>query len=92
MSKELADDARELRFKSMEVKLLERQRSMPVTPSKLLAPTKASEGHRLTVEELDEMEHRRVAGPAHTARVAGGGYDLKFCGKAVPAWVRPEVR
>jgi hypothetical protein len=57
--------------------------------SKLYSATKASVSHRMTSEELDAAEIRRQSKGAHEGRVAYGGYDLKFAGRAIPAWTRP---
>jgi hypothetical protein len=54
--------------------------------SKVMEPTKASESHRLRQDELDANERRRNSRGAHERSVAYGGYDLKFSGRAVPAW------
>jgi hypothetical protein len=55
-------------------------------PSKLLAMTKAAEAYKISNEELDGAEQRRLRGSAHSSRVASGGYDLRFVGRAIPAW------
>lgn len=59
--------------------------------SKLLQPTKASLSNRLTAEELDHAERKRSTRGAHDSKVAFGGYDLKFSGRAIPAWTRPPL-
>jgi hypothetical protein len=57
--------------------------------SKLHSSTKASISQRMTAEELDAAEIRRQSKGAHDRKVAYGGYDLKFSGRAIPAWTRP---
>lgn len=57
--------------------------------SKLHAATRASNSHRMTSEELDAAEIQRQKKSAHERKVAYGGYDLKFVGRAIPAWTRP---
>jgi hypothetical protein len=57
--------------------------------SKLHSATKASVSQRMTAEELDAAEIRRQSKGAHERRVASSGYDLKFSGRAIPAWTRP---
>ena len=74
-------NAREVRLKQTE-----NQRVQWEGPSKLLNLTKAAQLNRLTSEELDCAEHKRLSGSAHNSRVASGGYDLKFSGRAVPVW------
>ena len=91
-TKQQKDAARELRFKEMQRKLTEKTAALPRSKSQLLAQTAASRGQQLSIEALDLMEHRRAHSGAHAAPVAGGGYDLKFVGRAIPAWVRPEIR
>ena len=54
--------------------------------SKLMKPTKASISYRLSPDELDSNDRRRKGSGAHERQVAYGGYDLKFSGRAVPAW------
>ena len=54
--------------------------------SKVMEATKASKSHRLSQDELDASERRRSSGGAHERRVAYGGYDLKYSGRATPAW------
>ncbi len=83
ITKQSTLNARELRLKQTENLKLQWQ-----GPSKLLASTKAAEAHKLTPEELDNAEYRRIHGSAHSSRVASGGYDLKFSGRAIPAWCR----
>lgn len=56
--------------------------------SKLHEPTKVYLANRLTAADLDAREHQRNSGGAHEGRVASGGYDLKFTGRAIPAWTR----
>ena len=56
--------------------------------SKLHEPTKVSLASRLTAEDLEARERQRSRGSAHNARVVSGGYDLKFSGRAIPAWTR----
>ena len=57
-------------------------------PSKLLSSTKAAAAQRVTPEELDDRENRRLHGSAHSSRVASGGYDLKYSGRAKPSWTK----
>lgn len=54
--------------------------------SKIMEPTKASESHRLRPDVLDSNEIKRKTEGAHERSVAYGGYDLKYSGRAVPAW------
>ncbi|CAM9330815.1 unnamed protein product, partial [Hapterophycus canaliculatus] len=57
--------------------------------SRILRGTKASNERVLEPEDLDELEDRRASLPAHSARIAIGGRDLRFnAGRAVPAWMR----
>ena len=56
--------------------------------SKLHEPTKVYLANRVTAEELDARERQRSSGGAHDARVVSRGYDLKFSGRAIPAWTR----
>lgn len=57
--------------------------------SKLYEPTKLYERNKITHEQLDATEIRRNSKSAHERNVAYGGYDLKFVGRAIPAWTRP---
>lgn len=57
-------------------------------PSKLHQSTKAVNAQKITPEELDSREYQRKHGGAHSARVASGGYDLKYSGRAIPAWTK----
>ena len=57
-------------------------------PSKLLNSTKAVNAQKVTPEELDEREYHRKHDGAHSTRIASGGYDLKYAGRAIPAWTR----
>jgi len=56
--------------------------------SKLHEPTKVYLANRLTAEDLDAREQQRNSGGAHDGKIASGGYDLKFTGRAIPAWTR----
>jgi hypothetical protein len=40
----------------------------------------------LYLETLDDAARKRSSSTAHSSRVAMGGYDLKFSGRAAPAW------
>ncbi len=75
-----------LNLRETKLKQTESTRVQWEGPSKLLNLTKAAQSNRLTSEELDCAEHRRLSGSAHSARVASGGYDLKFSGRAIPVW------
>jgi hypothetical protein len=55
-------------------------------PERLLAPTKAYDAQRLTGEHLDEAERRRTSQGAHSRNIAMSGRDLKYVGRAIPAW------
>jgi hypothetical protein len=82
-SKQQSLNARETRLKQTE-----NLRMKWEGPSKLLDSTRAAEAQRVTPEELDDREHRRIHGSAHSSRVASGGYDLKYAGRAVPSWTK----
>lgn len=60
-------------------------------PSRLLAPTKASNSNALSGEHLDEAERRRATQGAHSSNVALSGRDLKFSGRAIPAWRKAAI-
>ena len=55
-------------------------------PLRLLAPTKASNSQALSGEYLDQAERKRATVSAHSSNIAMSGRDLKFSGRAVPAW------
>jgi len=57
-------------------------------PNRLLEPTKASAGHKMTDMDLDEAVRRRVTGSAHSQKIAMSGRDLAFAGRARPAWAK----
>jgi hypothetical protein len=57
-------------------------------PQRLLWDTKAFESNKVSVIDLDAAHTRRVTGGAHTRNIAMGGYDLKFKGRATPAWCK----
>ena len=59
--------------------------------NRLLAPTKASYSNALSGEHLDEAEIRRATQCAHSSNVAMSGRDLKFSGRAIPAWRKPPT-
>ena len=82
-SKQQASNARETRLKETE-----KMKQAWEGPSKLLDSTKAAIAQRVTTEELDDREHRRLHGSAHSSRIASGGYDLKYSGRAIPSWTR----
>ena len=60
-------------------------------PLRLLAPTKASNSQALSGEHLDEAERKRSTQAAHSSNIAMSGRDLKFSGRAIPAWRRAPV-
>jgi len=86
--RERVEQGRELKFREQLQKQQERTAQKPRDPSHVLAPTTASRANQLSPEELDEREHRRANGGAHSASVAYGGYDLHQGGRAVPSWCR----
>ncbi len=53
--------------------------------------TKAHAAGRLTADDLDAMERQRSTGGAHDTKIASGGYDLKFSGRAIPLWTRGAI-
>jgi hypothetical protein len=55
-------------------------------PSKLLDSTTAYVRRKVTGEELDNAEYQRLHGSAHSKKIAGAGYDLRFSGRAIPTW------
>eukprot|EP01041_Mallomonas_annulata_P001081 gene1083-2111_t len=85
-AREREDNERELKFKETLQRQQRRSGSAHRDPSRLLAPTNASRAQQLSHEELDMREQRRASGGAHSANVALGGYDLKYCGRAIPSW------
>lgn len=57
--------------------------------ARLLRPTSSSKVREfVALDDVDDQDERdRVA--AHCKPIPGGGYDLNFFGRAVPAWRRP---
>lgn len=54
-------------------------------------PTAASKASSVSTEQVHQAARHRASGAAHGRSVAGGGYDLKNVGRAIPAWIRPVV-
>lgn len=81
VSKQSAVLERERRLKDSESKRVRWE-----GPSKLLDPTTAHVRRKVSGEELDNAEYQRQHGSAHSKRIAGAGYDLKFTGRAIPTW------
>jgi exopolysaccharide biosynthesis protein len=58
-------------------------------PNRLVAPTHTSTANKVSLEDLDYAERKRTVINAHDSKVAFSGRDLKFSGRAVPAWCNP---
>ena len=61
-------------------------------PQRLVNGTKASRMAQLTSQDLEENELRRQTASAHTTKIALSARDLKFTGRATPAWMKPGMR
>lgn len=59
-------------------------------PERLLAPTKNSASSALSSEYLDHAERKRATVGAHSSNIAMSGRDLKFVGRAIPQWRKPQ--
>lgn len=57
-------------------------------PDRLLQGTKASRAWELSDVALEERQMQREQQGAHSRPIAGAGYDLKFTGRATPAWMK----
>lgn len=57
-------------------------------PQRLLRETKAFESNKANALDMDTAARSRAVGGAHAAKVFMGGYDLKFKGRAKPAWCK----
>jgi hypothetical protein len=58
-------------------------------PARLLSATKAYEAMKISEIDLDAAQHRRNTVGAHESKMAMGGRDLVFSGRAQPTWMRP---
>lgn len=87
LKKRQAKDGKDLRLRQLAQKATRTAAQRDAT--RLLRPTSSSKVREfIALDDVDDQDARdRVA--AHCKPIPGGGYDLNFYGRAVPAWRRP---
>jgi len=83
------DRERRVKEASEALRMTSKKDPVPRSKERLAAPTRASEGARLSPEHLDDAERRRRTAAAHSSAVALTGRDLRLGGtRAVPTWCK----
>ncbi|CAM9515356.1 unnamed protein product [Ascophyllum nodosum] len=80
------DGQRQALQENMKAAVSAKWRGLAGDRARVMRATKASKEKTLQPEDLDDREDARTSLPAHCSRIALTGRDLRFVGRAVPAW------